>query len=97
MAARRIHLRITGLVQGVSYRASTQDEARRLGVHGWVRNLPNGDVEAVAEAEPEVLERFVAWCRKGPSEARVESVAVTDQSIDKPLSRFEVLASGSAR
>lgn len=80
-------------MQGVSYRASTQDTARRLGVKGWVRNLPNGDVEAVAEAAPDVLERFVAWCKKGPSEARVESVSVTDQAIDTPFERFEVLPS----
>lgn len=84
-------------MQGVSYRANTQDQARRLGVHGWVRNLPNGDVEAVAEAAPEVIERFVAWCRKGPSEARVESVAVTEQPIDTPFERFEVLATGRNR
>ena len=94
MSARRVHLRITGLVQGVSYRANTQEQARRMGVHGWVRNLPNGDVEAVAEAAPEVIERFVAWCRKGPSEARVESVSVTDQAIDEPFEHFEVRQSG---
>ncbi len=59
-------------------------------MHGWVRNLPNGDVEAVAEAAPEVVDRFVAWCRKGPSEAQVESVVVTEQPIDAPFSTFEV-------
>lgn len=77
-------------MQGVSYRASTQDQARRLGVHGWVRNLPNGDVEAVAEASPEVVDRFVTWCRRGPSEANVESVMVTEQEIDTPFATFEV-------
>ena len=65
-----------------------------MGVHGWVRNLANGDVEAVAEAENEVLERFVAWCRVGPSEARVESVTVTDQTIDTPFKSFEVRPTG---
>ena len=77
-------------MQGVSYRANTQDQARRLGVLGWVRNLPNGDVEAVAEAEPEVVERFVSWCREGPSEARVAAVVVTDENPDAPFSSFEV-------
>ena len=94
MTARRVHLRISGLVQGVSYRANTQEEARRLGVHGWVRNLPNGDVEAMAEASAEVIERFVVWCRTGPAEAKVETVIVVeipaDAKIDAPLSRFEV-------
>lgn len=90
MTPRRVHLRITGLVQGVSYRASTVDQARRLGVKGWVRNHPNGDVEAMAEAAPEVIDRFVAWCLKGPPEAQVEGVAVTDAPIDTPFTTFEV-------
>lgn len=90
MASRRVHLRITGLVQGVSYRASTREVARRLGVRGWVRNLPNGDVEALAEAELEVLERFLAWTRQGPDGARVERVTVTDAPAHEPLSGFEV-------
>lgn len=90
MSPRRVQLRITGLVQGVSYRASAQDEARRLGVRGWVRNLENGDVEAVAEAEPTVLEQFIAWCRRGPSEAEVEAVTVTDVPASESFSSFEV-------
>ena len=76
MAHRRVHLRITGLVQGVSYRANAHELARRLGVNGWVRNLPNGDVELVAEAPPEPLERLITWCRRGPREARVDSVVI---------------------
>jgi acylphosphatase len=90
MTLRRVHLRITGLVQGVSYRACTRDEAHRLGVKGWVRNLPNGDVEAVAEAPADTLERFIAWCHRGPEEARVESVKVSDEASTAPFSTFEV-------
>ena len=90
MTPRRVHLRITGLVQGVSYRANTVDQARRLGVHGWVRNLPSGEVESIAEGPPDVLERFIAWCRRGPSEAQVESVEVTEATPDAPLTGFEV-------
>lgn len=70
----RAHLVITGLVQGVSYRASARVEALRLKLTGWVRNLPNGDVEAVAEGERAGVEQFIAWCRRGPAEAHVESV-----------------------
>lgn len=90
MTLRRVHLRITGLVQGVSYRACTRDEAHRLGVKGWVRNLPNGDVEAVAEAAPESLERFIAWCHRGPEEARVAAVKVSEDPSTTPFSTFEV-------
>ncbi|MFZ5445449.1 MAG: acylphosphatase [Myxococcota bacterium] len=90
MTLRRVHLRITGLVQGVSYRASARDAAHRLGVSGWVRNLPNGDVEALAEAAPERIERFIAWCRRGPEEARVEAVTVTEEASGTPLPSFEV-------
>lgn len=90
MSRRRVHLVISGLVQGVSYRASAQDEARGLSLAGWVRNLPSGDVEAVAEGPPEVVERFVAWCRRGPSEARVTGVALKELTEDAPLPPFQV-------
>jgi acylphosphatase len=74
VAGSRFHLVIRGLVQGVSFRAYAREEARRLQLTGWVKNLPNGDVEAVAEGEARQLESFAAWCAHGPSEARVESV-----------------------
>lgn len=90
MSLRRVQLRITGLVQGVSYRASARDVALRLGVRGWVRNLKNGDVEALAEADDPVLEQFIAWCRRGPSEAEVESVDVADTADAEPFTTFEV-------
>lgn len=90
MALRRVHLRIIGLVQGVSYRASTRDEAQRLGVKGWVRNLPNGDVEAMAEAEGADVERLITWCQRGPDEARVQEVKVTEAAMDTPFASFEV-------
>lgn len=90
MTVRRVHLVIKGLVQGVSYRASAQDEARRLGVKGWVRNLPNGDVESMAEANAETIERFVAWCHRGPEEARVSHVAVSESSSSEVFSDFQV-------
>ena len=67
----RAHLRIEGRVQGVSFRQSTRDEADRLGVKGWVRNLPDGAVEAVLEGEPEAVEALVAWCHRGPRLAEV--------------------------
>ncbi|ODS36746.1 MAG: acylphosphatase [Candidatus Altiarchaeales archaeon WOR_SM1_86-2] len=72
----RAHVYISGMVQGVFYRASTRDAAKRIGVAGWVRNLPNGDVEAVFEGEKERVERMIEWCRSGPRAARVDDVRV---------------------
>lgn len=72
----RAHLVVAGLVQGVAFRAATVDAARRLGVNGWVRNLPDGRVEAEAEGERSRVEALVAWCRRGPPAARVDDVQV---------------------
>lgn len=72
----RAELLITGRVQGVFYRASAQQEAQRLGVHGEIRNLPGGEVEAVVEGEKAAIEEFIDWCRQGPPSAEVENVRV---------------------
>ena len=69
-----VHLIISGYVQGVFYRASTQDTARRLGLKGWVRNLPDGSVEAVFEGPVEKLKQAIDWCQNGPPGARVTKI-----------------------
>ena len=71
---RRVRLIIRGLVQGVWYRGSAQEIARRLGLTGWVRNLRDGSVELVAEGESSALDALKAWCREGPPLARVQEV-----------------------
>ncbi len=76
----RAHLVIHGLVQGVYFRASTRDEAVALGVGGWVRNLPDGSVEALFEGEKKKVEQMVAWCYKGPAGAQVIKVDLTWQT-----------------
>ena len=73
----RAHLWIWGRVQGVFYRASTQGQARCLGLTGWVRNVPGGRVEAVLEGPREAVEQGIAWCRQGPAGARVSKLEVT--------------------
>ncbi len=65
---------IRGRVQGVSFRWYTREEAARLGVAGWVRNLPDGSVELWAEGERQAVEALLVWCRKGPPAARVTGV-----------------------
>src|SRR5574342_1127812 len=61
---------IHGIVQGVFFRAGTRDEAIRVGVGGWVRNLPDGTVEALFEGEKKKVEEILGWCHKGPSGAQ---------------------------
>lgn len=80
---------ISGRVQGVFFRASTEEKARSLRLTGWVRNLANGDVEAVACGPEQQLQTFRHWLKQGPPMAEVEQVnevAIEDQSF----SRFEV-------
>jgi acylphosphatase len=72
----RAELVISGLVQGVFYRASARQEGLRLGLTGRVRNLPGGEVEATVEGPREKVEQFIAWCRRGPPSAQVDDVQV---------------------
>jgi acylphosphatase len=65
---------VRGRVQGVFFRVETRERARSLGLSGWVRNTPDGSVEAVFEGDRERIESMLAWCRRGPSLARVDDV-----------------------
>lgn len=83
---------VSGRVQGVFFRAYTCEEAQRLGLYGWVRNLPNGSVEVLAEGEPQKLEALKSFCRQGPPYARVDHLEVFDEvPEDRPLSSFTIL------
>ncbi len=72
----RTRILISGLVQGVFFRREVTRLARRLDVTGWVRNLPDGNVEVVAEGDKQKLDEIVQFCRIGPSGARVKDVGV---------------------
>jgi len=78
----RVHVFVSGRVQGVGYRYSTMDEAQRLGVNGWVRNLPDGRVEAVFEGSRKLVEEIIRWCQKGPTAAVVKDVAVEYEELE---------------
>jgi len=70
----RVNLIVTGRVQGVFYRQSTLQEAQRLGLRGWVANLPDGSVEIEAEGEEGAVADLVAWAKVGPPAAHVDHV-----------------------
>ena len=70
----RVHLVIHGRVQGVYFRATTQEEALRLQLDGWVRNRAAGTVEVVAEGPVDRVQKLVEWCNQGPSLARVDQI-----------------------
>jgi acylphosphatase len=87
---RRVRAIVTGRVQGVSYRASTAAEARRLGLAGWVRNLADGSVELEAEGSDDLVAALLAWCHDGPPAARVQHVAIEDLPTTGASGRFEI-------
>lgn len=86
----RAHVIISGRVQGVFFRSETQNTARRLGLQGWVRNRPEGTVEAVFEGARADVEQAIAWCRKGSPAARVTDVKVSWQGFSGEFQEFTV-------
>ncbi len=75
----RVRVFVDGWVQGVQFRSSTVQEASRLEVSGWVRNLPDGRVEAVYEGPRNAVEELLAWTRRGPRWAHVTEIAIHDE------------------
>ncbi len=84
-----VSILITGRVQGVWFRASTKNEADRLGITGFVENLPDGVVYVEATGDPVKLDSFINWCHQGPELARVKEVTVR-QINPSVMQRFEV-------
>lgn len=88
---RTLKLLISGRVQGVFFRASTQKLALQLGVTGIVRNLDDGRVEVIAQAEEEVLQALIDWCRQGPPSAKVERVELIELNFGENFDDFNVV------
>ena len=87
---RRVHLTASGLVQGVFFRASARDEARRLGVTGWVSNASDGTVQAEAQGASDAVDAFIEFCREGPGQAWVEELVVDDMEVVEGETGFGV-------
>ena len=85
-----VRLKISGKVQGVFFRESTKQRARELGVSGWVKNLPDGTVEALAQGDDKAVEQLIAYVHHGPPAARVTSVSVNDEPVGADLGPFVV-------
>lgn len=86
----RAMVTVRGLVQGVSFRYHTRQMALRLKVTGWVRNLPNGDVEGCFEGDEGDVQALIDWCREGPSQAEVECVTVEKLVFNDEFHDFHV-------
>lgn len=86
----RVHVVISGRVQGVFYRASTAEKADELGLTGWVCNTQDGDVEAVFEGDEAAVEEMLRWCRRGPALAKVTNVKTTPEQFTGEFTKFSI-------
>jgi len=87
---RRVKILVSGRVQGVYFRMFTQNKAKQFGVKGHARNLPDGRVEIIAEADKNSIEKLIKWCHKGPVTARVDDVDIIELESDEVLTSFEI-------
>lgn len=86
----RVHLYITGTVQGVFYRQNTKNKAIHLNIKGWVRNLDDGRVEIIAEGEKEKINELIDWTHKGPEHAEVKNVNIEFEEYRAEFSDFSI-------
>jgi len=87
---KRIHVLISGRVQGVAFRWVTEDTAHQMNIQGWVKNLPDGRVEVMAEAEEKVLGQFIEFLKKGPKHAIVEDTQIDWLAYTGEFESFEI-------
>jgi acylphosphatase len=90
MSRVRVHLVVSGRVQGVNFRYSTLLQAESLGITGWVRNMPNGRVELLAEGDEVGVKQLVEWCPQGPRSARVDRVEVAIEAATGEFDDFQI-------
>ncbi|MDQ6723762.1 MAG: acylphosphatase [Thermoproteota archaeon] len=87
----RIHIFVTGKVQGVYFRQNTVYNAQELNISGWIRNLKDGRVEAVFEGEKVSIHKLLDWCRDGPKNAIVENIEIINEPYKNEYSDFQII------
>jgi len=87
---KRVHVYISGRVQGVFFRAETQRAAKGFNLTGWIRNISDGRVEALFEGEDESVDKMLDWCHIGPPAARVEEVLITEEPYTGEFHDFSI-------
>ncbi len=90
MVQKRIHIFVTGRVQGVFFRQSTKVMAIKNNVKGWIRNLDDGRVEIVAQGETQDIDNLAHWCKTGPANSRVDEFELSEENISDEFENFEV-------
>ena len=84
-----LDVRITGRVQGVGFRAATVRQAHLLGITGWVRNAPDGSVEALLQGSPEQVDQMLSWLHRGPPQAKVAEVIHSQNDTERHFDNFQ--------
>ena len=87
---KKVHLIVSGRVQGVWYRGSARDRARTLGIKGFARNLPDGTVELMVEGEDQLVDQMIAWAWEGPKLAIVNDIKVKELPYEEEFHDFGV-------
>jgi acylphosphatase len=86
-----VRLKIYGRVQGVFFRLSAKKVAKKLAIHGWVRNAPDGTVEILAQGQDQELQKFTDWCHRGPFLAKVDKVEILPQDSLENQQEFKII------
>jgi acylphosphatase len=87
----RVHILVSGKVQGVYYRQNTVQKAQELGIVGWVRNLSDGRVESVMEGLDVDIDKMLSWCKSGPKDAVVTDIKIMNEKYKKEFFTFDII------
>ncbi len=91
MAEKRLHIYVSGIVQGVFFRSNTAHKANSLRLTGWVKNLPDRRVEILVEGNEEMVDKFLDWCKEGPPNAEVDSVETMVLPFKQEFNDFKIV------